>query len=76
MTYEKAVELAEKESIYDLDTAIQFFGSPGGGYNYEAITKEKFNLAARGALIDLIRFCGPELTQQAIDIVNLKKFGE
>lgn len=75
MTYEKAVELAEKESIYDLDTAIQFFGSPGR-YGYEAITKEKFNLAARDALIDLIRFCGPEETQKCIEIANLKKFGE
>lgn len=81
MTYEKAVELAEAEirvnakKLFEMQT-IQVlyahlrmlqFADP------EMFIPKDFQLEARDALIDLIRFCGPELTQQAIDIVNLKK---
>lgn len=65
-----AMELAKQRSVQLLNAEIMLLmQSEGQG-------TVSFNLSARDALIDLIKFFGPEETQKCIEIANLKKFGE
>lgn len=65
-------ELSQRGAIQNLAEEFKLLKSP----HRDCVDERRRNLAARDALIDLIKFFGPEETQKCIEIANLKKFGE